>query len=298
MFTIAKAGTNFHVNYVLHMGEPWFRAKEIAQVLGYTNTNKAIIDHVDTEDKQVLQQIATASKSNSSIPLPANSKNTIFINESGLYSLIMRSQMELAKPFQKWVTSEVLPTIRKTGTYDIPQPQPAPKANMQVLDMSKIHKNKEIVITNENQLHYKVVDYIRTYHPHAKMLAACGEFQETPRQRIEGYNKGYQKGCCDLLIVNKHKLYQGMAIEMKTPKGVGKVSDAQQEWLKDTHLNGHKVLISNDYDEIVDEIAKYFEGVRFVCPHCLTKPHYFRTQDSMEKHICAFHKNKTLPLEI
>ena len=83
-----------------------------------------------------------------------------------------------------------------------------------------------------------------------------------------------------------------MCIELKTPKGTGRVKEHQQEWLQDMHLNGHMVLVSNDYDEIVDAIRKYFEGVRFVCPYCLTKPQYFRTKQSMDNHVTSFHWNK------
>ena len=72
-------------------------------------------------------------------------KKIQYINESGLYSLILKSQKQEAKQFKQWVTSEVLPTIRKTGTYSIIPPVP------------------QIIIKNETDLHYKVVQYIRKY---------------------------------------------------------------------------------------------------------------------------------------
>jgi prophage antirepressor-like protein len=90
-------------------GEPWFVGKDIADALGYSNPRKALIDHVDEEDKNTVT-IRDGIQGN---------PNQIIINESGLYSLIMSSKMEKAKEFKRWVTSEVLPSIRKTGAYDI-----------------------------------------------------------------------------------------------------------------------------------------------------------------------------------
>ncbi len=86
--------------------EAWFVGKDVAEVLGYTNTPKAIRDHIDSEDKQTER-----------IVLSGQHREVIFINESGLYSLILSSKLESAKKFKHWVTSEILPTIRKTGGY-------------------------------------------------------------------------------------------------------------------------------------------------------------------------------------
>ena len=92
--------------------EVWFQGKSIAATLGYTNPHKALRDHIDTEDKQTRDQF---TRVNDSFNLKINERNQIFINESGLYSLILKSKLESAKKFKKWVTSEVLPSIRKTG---------------------------------------------------------------------------------------------------------------------------------------------------------------------------------------
>ena len=87
-------------------GEPWFVGKDVAEVLGYSNSRKAIADHVDSEDKGVTKCDT----------LGGTQKLTV-INESGLYSLILGSKLPTAKKFKHWVTSEVLPTIRKHGAY-------------------------------------------------------------------------------------------------------------------------------------------------------------------------------------
>lgn len=86
--------------------EPWFLGKDVAEILGYTNTPKAIRDHVDEDDKLSER-----------IVLSGQNRVAIFINESGLYSLILHSKLPSAKKFKHWVTSTVLPSIRKNGGY-------------------------------------------------------------------------------------------------------------------------------------------------------------------------------------
>lgn len=94
------------IRTVIENGEPWFIGKEVADILEYANTAKAIRDHVDEEDK-LTERIVRSGQN----------REVIFINESGLYSLILSSKLPNAKKFKKWVTSEVLPSIRKNGGY-------------------------------------------------------------------------------------------------------------------------------------------------------------------------------------
>ncbi len=99
-------------------GEPWFVAKDVCDVLGYANSRDAINDNVDEEDKINLKEILKSSQQLLSVKQDLKLRyDTILINESGLYSLILRSKLEKAKKFKKWVTSEVLPSIRKYGLY-------------------------------------------------------------------------------------------------------------------------------------------------------------------------------------
>ena len=86
-------------------GEPWLVGKDVAQALGYTNPQKAIRDHVDEEDKGVNDSFTV------------NGTQGILINESGLYSLVLSSKLPTARKFKHWVTSEVLPSIRRHGLY-------------------------------------------------------------------------------------------------------------------------------------------------------------------------------------
>lgn len=90
--------------------EPYFVGKDVAQALGYADTKSAIADHVDTEDKQIIQRGQFTT-------LEIPNRGLTVINESGLYSLILGSKLQTAKEFKHWVTSEVLPSIRKHGAY-------------------------------------------------------------------------------------------------------------------------------------------------------------------------------------
>ena len=95
------------VRTIQQNGEPWFVGKDVAEILGYTNPSKALVDHVDDEDKLNNDSLSSLGQ-----------RGGWLINESGLYSLILSSKMPKAKEFKRWVTSEVIPAIRKTGKYE------------------------------------------------------------------------------------------------------------------------------------------------------------------------------------
>ena len=96
-------------------GTPWLVGKDVAVALGYKNPGKAIIAHVDEEDKRLEMLPQGADSQNGNV---SPSSKTALINESGLYSLILSSKMPKAKAFKHWVTSEVLPAIHKPGAYE------------------------------------------------------------------------------------------------------------------------------------------------------------------------------------
>ena len=108
---ITKENEMFGTLRVIIMDEePWFIGKDIAEKLGYSNASKAVIKHVDDEDK-IKEMIAHSQNGN------VVKTQTTLINESGLYSLILKSKLPEAKEFRRWVTKEVLPSIRKYGAY-------------------------------------------------------------------------------------------------------------------------------------------------------------------------------------
>ena len=138
----------------------WFRGKTIAEILKYANQRKAIRDHVDPEDRARFElhgganhsplKRAQESKWNETFPLTNNEKNIIYVNESGLYSLILRSKLESARVFKRWVTKDVLPSIRKTGKY------------IYVGDMNHKYSDSLTFKTeNETDLHTKVVSFLK-----------------------------------------------------------------------------------------------------------------------------------------
>ncbi len=115
-------------------GEPWFVGNEITKILGYKNGSRDINRHVDQEDRQNYQNGTSE----------INNRGITIINESGLYSLILSSKLKSAKKFKRWVTSEVLPAIRKQGTYQMPK---TPMETLSLMfEVSKDHEERLLKI--------------------------------------------------------------------------------------------------------------------------------------------------------
>lgn len=116
-------------------GEPWFVGKDVAEALGYSNTRDALATHVMDEDKNTVVISDGKRRGN---------PNQVIINESGLYALIFGSKLDSAKRFKHWVTSEVLPQIRRTGTYQKPM---TPQEMMRVqLGMMMVTKRESRIL--------------------------------------------------------------------------------------------------------------------------------------------------------
>ncbi|GJA63270.1 hypothetical protein KAM351_18810 [Aeromonas caviae] len=133
---IMKSFENYQIRIITdEHGDPWFVAKDVCEALGHTNSRKALADHVDEEDRNTV----TIRDGNRGNP------NQAIINESGLYSLILSSKLENAKRMKRWVTSEVLPSIRKTGSYSVASPEPQLPGNyIQALEhLLQSEKDKE-----------------------------------------------------------------------------------------------------------------------------------------------------------
>ena len=252
--------------------EIWFRGKDIAKALGYEKTRNAILKHVNDDDKSILEDLRRGPQIRA--PFKNEQGGSIFINESGLYSLIFGSKLESAKVFKRWVTSEVLPPIRKTGRYDC----------------CMNHKYSNMLtfkIENETDLHIKVVSFLKKRYPHSPFTVTLGENQDTVHKRIDSFKKGYLRGSPDLIINNLHKHYTGFCIEFKNPKGNGVLSPDQSMILLQYQNNGFKILVSNDYDQIIEQIIEYFRDVRIKCSYC---PRRFIRPQSLRNHIEFFHK--------
>lgn len=114
---------------------PYFVGKDVAEILGYVNTKDALASHVDIDDKTIVQR-----SENATLGIP--NRGLTVINESGLYSLILSSKLPSAKKFKRWVTSEVLPSIRKHGMYAIDDLIADPDLGIAALNALKAEREK------------------------------------------------------------------------------------------------------------------------------------------------------------
>lgn len=154
------------VRSVMIGDDPWFIGKDVASALGYERATKAILDHVDDDDKDevpVQDSIGRMQK-------------TPVINESGLYALIFGSKLESAKRFKRWVTSEVLPAIRRTGHYEMPRQKELISAN----ELAGILKRKQCKVC------YRIDGLIRK-HPEYQKDFVPGIFENTQGRSFRTY---------------------------------------------------------------------------------------------------------------
>ena len=246
----------------------WFKGKDVAQILGYSNTKKAVLTHVDSEDKQLICWGPQNGSGNNS---DLRGKYYTFINESGFYSLVLSSKLETAKKFKHWVTSEVLPAIRKFGYFK----------------MFDSPNNKIFKIENEMDLHTKVVELIRNFYPNSLLVPGLGENQDTSEKRINSWKMGYTRGQPDLMILDYHLDYKGLCIEFKSPTNNYCITESQLKMKDKYKSNEYAYIISNDYDKISKLIHKYMNGVRIPCKYCIKA---FCSKKTLNSHLKIFHR--------
>ena len=255
-------------SYIDKQQNVWFRGKDVAEILGYSKTRDALSRHVDNEDKKLIccrpQNVDTNN-------CDLRGKYFTFINESGFYSLVLSSKLETAKKFKHWITSEVLPSIRKYGYYKL----------------FESPNNKMFKIENEMDLHTKVVELARNFYPDALLVPGLGENQDTSEKRINSWKKGYQRGQPDLMVLNNHRDFKGLCIEFKSPTNNYCVTESQLEMKEKYKNNDFAFILSNDYDKISKLIHKYMVGVRIPCEYC-TKA--FRNKKTLNNHYKVFHR--------
>ncbi len=133
------------INILGTYDSPMFFASQIAKALGYIKPQNAVLVHIWETNKMKLSSYKSVFPDSGH--LMYLHQNTIIINEAGVYQLIFSSKLEKAKQFQQWVITDVLPRIRKTGSYKLPQLQ-----------------QNQFMILNEFDLHKKVVEYLRKYY--------------------------------------------------------------------------------------------------------------------------------------
>lgn len=157
-----------NVRVVEYEGEPYFVGKDVAEILGYSNTRDSLAKHVDDEDKATV-----------AIYDGSQNRNQTVINESGVYSLILSSKLPKAKAFKHWVTSEVIPSIRKTGKYTAPNTQPIP-------DMDKLSLTTQCIINLElqnNKLRKDLDNAVQRIEELERNITAEPEPEPEPQKR-------------------------------------------------------------------------------------------------------------------
>ena len=196
----------FEVRTVEVDGEPWFIGKDVANVLGYSNSRKALADHVDDEDKGVTKCDTLGGV-----------QEVTIINESGLYSLVLGSKLPSAKRFKRWITSEVLPAIRQNGVYmtddkayDITH-NPSSLADL-LLKAGEQLKEKEIII-QEMKPKALFADAVTTSHT----SILVGDLAKIIKQN--GYEIG-QKRLFEWLRQNGYLIKSGSSKNMPTQKSM------------------------------------------------------------------------------
>ena len=267
-------------SYIDKQQNVWFRGKDVAEILGYSKPRNAIERHVSNNHKMLKlywgpetgrQQNDTRGPETGRQQNDTRGKYCIFIDEAGFYELVFSSKLEAAKKFRDWVFTTVLPSIRKYGQYK----------------MFDSPWNKMIMIGNETDLHYKVVQLIRNYYPDSILVAGLGENQDTEEKRLDSYKKGYQRGQPDLMILDYHREYKGLCIEFKSPTNNYCISESQLKMKEKYRSNDYAFILSNDYDKISKLIHKYMAGVRILCKYC---PKAFRNKKTLNKHYKVIHR--------
>lgn len=165
-------------------GEVWFLGKDITNILGYTNPTKAFKDHVDEEDRKTLKFKASNESLKASLWSGNDYSDKTLINESGIYALIFGSKLESAKRFKKWVTSEVLPSIRKTGAYGEVKPALSEKDQLRL----KLFSNDPVEVAAAN----KTLVELETRPLKNKIEFQTAELEEQ-RPKVEVYDNFIDK---------------------------------------------------------------------------------------------------------
>ena len=226
-------------------GEPWFAGKDIAKALGYNNTKDALARHVDSEDKR-----------GSRIPTPSGEQEMTIINESGVYSLIFSSRLEKAKEFKRWVTSVVLPSIRKHGAYITPQAQPDAALQAVVQPIAAALE----VLSGAVQAMSQRLDGLEQGRGELKALPPGGEgassspgvasqrrWMRTVSEKLDLLSAKYGKSNNAVL----HKIYKDIEEEFETV-----MEDERYRVMEEQGLEKCSVLTAIFFDE---ELRAYFQ---------------------------------------
>lgn len=253
---------NFEIDVFPVDGNEYFRASKAAELLGYLSPKDTISQLISDENITIYKNLKKESKGEKNSPCAAYGDfkvfekelhpDTKFINEAGLNELILSSNKPEAKKIKKWICCEVLPSIRRTGKYE----------DQNILkDDINISNNKIISIFDELHLREMAVNFLRTKYPNVLFTASLVGAQpcnlDTDEKRISAFNQGYTAGTPDIIIHECRHRMNGIVIELKTPKGNGVLRENQRDMLIKYKLKKYKIIVSNDFIDIVMQIIQY-----------------------------------------
>lgn len=230
---------NHEVRSLLINSEPWFVGRDVAEVLGYKKPENAIANHVDDDDKTttLIQGIGSNYKS-----------KTMIINESGLYCLVLSSKLPSAKKFKRWVTSEVLPALRKTGQYQVKELSGSELMAKALIEAQSVLAAKDKVI---EEMKPKVVFADAVATSHTSILV--GELAKILKQN------GIEMGQKRLFAWLREKGYlikrQGTDYNMPTQKAM---ELGLFEIKEGSYVNGSGVNITTKTPKVTGKGQQYF----------------------------------------
>lgn len=202
--------------------EPWFVGKDLATILGYSNTRDALNKHVDSEDKNTVAIRDGITRGN---------PNQTIVNESGMFSLILSSNLPNAKKFKRWVTSEVLPTIRKTGSYHLPQ---TPEELLQLTMKATNHLDERVTNVEED------IDYLKNK----------SEVDENQRYKLQ---KARNKRCIEVCGGKESNFYK-----TKSRKVFMALAHDFKEFFQ---IPRYDALRKEDFDKAIEFINGWYPSV-------------------------------------
>lgn len=213
-------------------GEPWFVGKDIALALGYINTKDALSRHVDADDKGGAR-----------ITTPSGEQEMTIINESGLYSLVLSSKLPTAKKFKRWVTSEVLPAIRKTGGYSMKQKAQAEQDKTKVMRAeamlrNSISKQAKMMLEIAKASHIKA--YCEVMMAKAGNILAGEDILPMPQSGRERHSLGW---FCEQ--IGKPKTWANQLGKILKIKGITKCPGENGEFVEDHAKGNHQKQVQN-----------------------------------------------------
>ena len=256
--------------------EPWFIAKDVATILGYENTAQAVRTHVDEEDQKLLNYdnckeifgnisetveniddfgVLEFSTPNNSVKI--NNNGMKFINESGLYSLIMSSKKPEAKLFKRWVTSEVLPSIRKTGGYGLPQIDKKQLLQLTIINSKPKSVEQLAAIAELEQLHADekkaLEDELNTV---SKQLTDMGDELEIAKSEMFTNKQVFE------IVRNKFTIsYKDSTLKAKLGKALKSISTELNERIFYNKVTVDDVVRTTPYyaKRVVNKLSSYLE---------------------------------------